>query len=593
MKLKSTILLIFAIISSASAQEWTNQKGLINNTKITTYWSADSSVIRSTGYYNNLSFGSVGQRIGTWKYFDEKGNIEEVSTYYMNKKHGINLHFYSNGRQKFEAYYFLGVLDSTFKAYYENGNIAETGNYSGIPEAFFNDSANSLDWTKKVDAFSSNKIGEWKYYYEDGREYQTSIFKNNDSIEYIKSFFNKESVQTIKKGEGFIKEYYQSGKAKSEIYYKSGLKDGKYILWNANGSIRVTGEYTLGEKSSEWRERYFVTDQDYQIYNYQKGNKHGEFKEFLPDGTKVITGTYNTGKKTDIWTYYFEGEKLDMQGPFVNDIQNGTWKYWYPNGQLYYFGNYNNGNKTGKWSFYYNNGILWREGNYANNKKHGEWLTYYENEQLAFEGSFNKGQENGEWISYYSNGQIKDQGYYENALMTKLWKGWYPNGEKKYEGSYSKDLKIGLWKYWTDKGVLKDEGKYSIVKDAENKGINKRSLSHSYKNGIWLSYSTSDSKIVSKGSYKDGKKDGLWQYYYPGGEIVSREINYKQGILSGVSKDFSRRGSIKSEISYKNNKKHGPLKVYSKNGKLVLHVIYKEGVKAKDVLKKKTFQYSK
>jgi len=595
MKIKSTILLTFLIISSycAQAQDWTKEKGLLKNTKITTYWSADSTVIRSTGYYNNLSFGSVGQRIGTWKYFYENGNIEEIATYFMNKKHGINLHFYSNGKQKFETYYFLGVLDSTFKAYYENGNIAEIGKYSGIPKTFFSDSANSLDWTKKIDAFTSNKIGEWNYYYEDGKLYQTSFFKNNDSIEYLISLFNKNEVQTIKNGEGFIKEYYQSGKSKSEIYYKSGLKDGKYILWNANGTIKSTGEYTLGGKSGKWIEKYFVTKQDYQICSYQKNKKHGEFKEFLPDGNKAIIGQYNNGKKTGIWAYYFEDGKLDMQGAFVKNMQNGTWKYWYPSGQIYYFGDYKESNKVGNWSFYYNNGVLWRKGNYDNNEKHGEWLTYYENEQLAFEGSFNKGKEDGEWISYYSNGQIKDQGYYENAIMTKLWKGWYPNGEKKYEGNYSKDLKIGLWKYWTDKGILKDEGKYSIVKDGEDKGVNKRSLSHCYKNGFWMSYSTSDSKIVSKGSFNNGKKDGLWQYYYPGGEIVSREINYKQGRLSGVSKEFSRRGIIKSEISYKNNKKHGHFKVYSKKGKLILHVIYKDGVKTKDVLKKKAFKYSK
>ena len=70
-------------------------------------------------------------------------------------------------------------------------------------------------------------------------------------------------------------------------------------------------------------------------------------------------------------------------------------------------------------------------------------------------------------------------------------------------------------------------------------------------------------------------------------------VTYKNGKLNGISKEFTRRGQLKSEINYKNNKKHGSMKVYSKREKLVLHVIYKDGVKIKDVLKKIDYKDSK
>ena len=79
---------------------------------------------------------------------------------------------------------------------------------------------------------------------------------------------------------------------------------------------------------------------------------------------------------------------------------------------------------------------------------------------------------------------------------------------------------------------------------------------------------------------------------YPGGVIVNREATYKNGKLNGISKEFTRRGQLKSEINYKNNKKHGSMKVYSKREKLVLHVIYKDGGKSK-MLKKIDYKYSK
>jgi antitoxin component YwqK of YwqJK toxin-antitoxin module len=237
-----------------------------------------------------------------------------------------------------------------------------------------------------------------------------------------------------------------------------------------------------------------------------------------------------------------------MNGHFKSNLQNGNWQYWYPNGQLYYEGEFELGKKQGIWTFNYNDGKLWKKGEYINDKKNRLWVSQYENGNKAFEGSYKDDFENSEWSSWYENGQLKDKGTYSLGLMNAFWEGWYPNAVKKYEGYYEKDLKMGSWKYWTDRSILKDEESYKIFQ--KNGLSSNRELFQSYKHGSFKSYDEKQGKLVSAGSYNKGMQNGLWKYFYPGGVISHRELNYKEGKLDGSSKEFSRKGELKSEINY-------------------------------------------
>ena len=588
---KLFILFIIFILNSSFAQDdWQREKGLLKIKEEVTFWDKDSVVLRSSGYYNKMGFSGIGQRVGEWKFYNRQGNLEEVTRYYMGLKHGQSVFFHENGKIKIQAFFFLGLPDSVFKAYYKNGNLAESGEYSGLPKTFLNDSANFMDWKIKLAEFESNKIGEWNYFYKNGTPFQTTNHKINDTTEYIIEYITKNGEKLITNGNGVIETQYQSGKPKVRKSFKEGVPNGEYKEWNANGTIRITGFYLNGLKNGQWKERYFVTDQDFQLYEYKNGKKNGEFIEYLADGTKVINGNYLNGNKEGLWEYYFENGELDMTGDFKNNLQHGHWQFWYPNGQLYYDGDFELGKKQGLWSFNYNDGKKWKEGEYSNDKKQGLWDSWYENGNKAFNGSYKNDLEDGLWQSWYENGKLKDRGSYSMGLMSAIWEGWYPNTIKRYEGSYEGDLKIGSWKYWTDQSILKDEESYKVFpKTSVNSD---REILQSFKHGDFKSYDEMQGKLVSEGSYNKGMQNGSWKYFFPGGVIASRELNFKDGKLEGSSKEFSRRGEIKSEINYKNNKKNGNMKVYSNRGKLISHVVYKNGVKIKDVLKKIDYKYS-
>ena len=183
-------LFIFFFITSASAQDdWKREKGLLKIKEEVTYWGKDSAIIRSAGHYNKMGFSGIGQRVGEWKFYNDQGNLEEVTHYYMGLKHGQSVFFHTNGKIKIHSFFFLGLPDSVFTAYFKNGELAEKGEYSGLPKTFLNDSSNFMDWKIKLAAFQAHKVGTWKYFYENGKPFQTTEHKKNDTTEYIIEYF--------------------------------------------------------------------------------------------------------------------------------------------------------------------------------------------------------------------------------------------------------------------------------------------------------------------------------------------------------------------------------------------------------------------
>jgi|GEM_PF-823223 len=587
-KIALSLLPLFIFIMSYAQKKEDFSTGGLEKKLVTTYWDKDSTRMRSRGYYNVSGFSDLGQKTGKWTYWYYNGEVSESSTYVNGKYHGKLTQLYENGKPMNVGYFKYGIEDSLYTGYYENGTIAIKGFYAPVADSIL--LAPHKYWAK-LDYIEPVKIGEWHYYYENGKPKKTVEFKPNDTTEYLKSFWDKDGNQTVINGNGVVKEYYATKKPKLETTYTNGLPNGKYTEWNANGTVRVEGKYKNGLKEGEWKLWNFTSHTLYQLTNYKQGEKHGLFKEYTPDEILVIKGNYLEGEKDGIWEYYFENGAKDMIGGFKHDMQHGHWDYWYPNGQLYYEGSFVNGKKEGEWNFYYKTGEKWKSGHYQNDKKEGLWTTWYENGQEAFEGKYENGKEQGVWTSWYENGVMKDRGTFDAGKMNQTWTGWYPNDQKRYEGTYTNDLKDGKWSFWNDKGVLKDVGYFKALKKPRGKKAilietNTPEL-QSYKHGKWVSYDEKGGAIASEGTYSYGKQTGVWRFYYPGGKIVATENSFKDGKLDGVSKTFTRRGKPQTEIGYKNGVKHGEMKIYdSKGRKLIAHKLYKNGKFKKDLLKR-------
>ena len=77
--------------------------------------------------------------------------------------------FYANGNLKIRGYFTLGFPDSTFEAYYFNGQLAEKGSYKTVPYINPKDTIQLLKNIEKTDAIESVKINNWAYYYMNGK----------------------------------------------------------------------------------------------------------------------------------------------------------------------------------------------------------------------------------------------------------------------------------------------------------------------------------------------------------------------------------------------------------------------------------------
>ena len=591
-KYKSLLIPILLSCIALNVHGQLKEKGLIKKEKIITYWNQDKNIIRSMGQYHTDGFADIGEKIGKWTFYYPNGKIREISHYFLGKLHGPFKAYYENDQLKFDGYFFLGKTDSLFKAYYSNGVLSETGHYQITPKINLYDTLNLLYLKNKPTLFSSNKINDWMYYYNNGKLMEQTSFNMDDSLEYVIQFYDTSGSQSIVNGNGIKKTYFPGGKVQSIIEYKSGLKHGNYTLYKPNGQFRKQGFYKNGLMDSTWEEAFIVNSNTYQKRNYKAGLKDGEFIEYYPEGEINITGNYIGGLKNGDWTYYYINGKYDMKGSFMEDKQNGDWEYYYPNGQLYYEGSFEKGQKSGAWKFYYNDGKIWKEGAYQYDQKNGHWVTYYESGQKTMEGDFKSDLEDGIWESWYENGQLKDKGYFNKGKMNFHWDGYYKNGQLKYSGDYENDHKNNKWSFWDPKGKLIEIRHYKVI-DYKNQIIvsDNRALKRSVNHGKWVKYSEVDGSVKSEENYNEGKLSGVSKFYHPGGVIIHRSISYKEGLLDGKSEYFSRRGNKIGETNYKENKKHGDMMLYSKRGKLIYHVIYKEGVKTKDVIKKVSYKY--
>lgn len=98
------------------------------------------------------------------------------------------------------------------------------------------------------------------------------------------------------------------GKKAFEGYLKDGVKNGEFIFYDENESIKMKENYKMGEKDGEFIsffENGSLRDKKY----YNDGLENGKFEIFNIEGNKIYEGTYNDG------------------------LQEGRHKYWFPNGK--------------------------------------------------------------------------------------------------------------------------------------------------------------------------------------------------------------------------------------------------------------------
>ena len=298
---------------------------------------------------------------------------------------------------------------------------------------------------------------------------------------------------------------------------------------------------------------------DYRIITNMKNQKmDGESTLFTESEVRIAKLTFVEGIANGPCTIYHDNGMLFFEGKFVNGYREGPGKEYDEKGNLIYDGLYDKGKKmeiVSSTCGYLektdepkanvqivnqlnneneNNGVKvqlddngeiirlfeWKEGEEI--PFTGYYKFYNEKYKKWVEGEYKNGVRNGASKEYEENGNLIFDGYFENGKKSNLVRLPEMNG---------------YWKEYDDKGNLK-----CICK--KDKYGQYEGVCYFYENG----------KLQKISEWKQGKEISKSGYYkfYDDLKGIWYEGRYQNGIPEGISKEYSRNGSILFE-GYKIN----------------------------------------
>lgn len=453
------------------------------------------------------------------------GQVSSEGTMRDGRPDGYWRTYYESGQLKSEGNRVEFLLEGLWIFYSEEGDTTLTVHYhhdlkNGIRRIFLSDEIQEDEFTNDVKTGFSRRYDRRYHLLQvipivDGYEHGMSPVYDTtgrliEIITYKKGFVNtRESLNRYDaqgRKHGYWKEFYDDFALKSEIYYKHGLRDGYYKVYDKKGNLMTITKYVNDVeqviasemKPLQVQHEYYPNGRIRREVSFRDGKREGTWREFDEEGNVTSSQIYHNGR-------------LVLSGVMDTDgTRRGEWVELYPDSTLRAQGQYLNGKRSGEWKFYYQGGMLEQVGNYVNDLYDGVWTWYDEAGNRQKEESFLDGVPEGPYIEYDASGTVIATGNYFDGMKSGHWKE--QAGDVVSEGDYRNGHQVGEW-------------------------------ISTYLNG----------KMAFKGSFKGGYPDGTHYYYYPNGKL--REIqNYSGGIRHGVWKKFLDTGELFFEETYEQDK---------------------------------------
>ncbi len=249
---------------------------------------------------------------------DESGEAFDMSY------SGVCQIFFPNKKIKEEFQLINGVIDGTFKSYFETDGFNE-----------------------KIEYKNGKQTGEKEFYFENGNLKKTSKILPELNQLVITLFYENGNPKELQhrnleteKRIGAYKEWYSNGQLKeSGTYISDYERDGDWLEFHEDGSKKLVAEFKNG---------------DYLIHHYwDKDGNH-----LLKAGTGLHINEYSI----------FDGELERKEHEYKNYKKHGTQKD-YTNGILGLYQEMENGKEHGLTRSYYENGKLKAETIYKHGKE--------------------------------------------------------------------------------------------------------------------------------------------------------------------------------------------------------------------------------
>jgi antitoxin component YwqK of YwqJK toxin-antitoxin module len=457
-----------------------SSEGMIKDGKPEGYWKSYyvTGILKSEGKRTNHMLDSI------WLFYDQTGELTEKINYLYGKKNGWYYKYQrdpSVGTYVYSQELYAGDRkEGTATIFFPDGKVRQTVSYNeGKKEGL----SKELDQNGNVITLL---------------EYHNDFLVSRDRI-------NRVDAKKMKQGPW--KEFYASGKIKSESTYADDLLNGYYKEYDEKGNLTLT---TLYEKGAIVKSNV-EDNSDIEVVNkYDDAGKliyTGPYREKIPVGVHRQFGP--DGKVINAFRYNDNGALLSEGIVDEGGNSNGKWKDFYPDGKIMAEGQYTDNRRSGQWKFYNISSKVVQTGNFNAGRPDGLWKWYYDDGSLLREEEYFQGEREGGYTEYSPDGKVISQGEYVAGERNGPWK--YNSGDYTEEGNYITGLKDGLWKAY-------------------------------YANG----------KLKFKGNFIQGNPDGLQTYYYEDGR-VKEEQNYDNGIRDKTWKKYDEEGTVILAIAYRND----------------------------------------
>lgn len=160
-------------------------------------------------------------------------------------------------------------------------------------------------------------VGEFKYYFKNGKIKAKMVFKDNGKVSYSTIFYENETNYPLASGKYINKlkdsvwNYWGPTNRISMVEtYKNGLLDGKKIIYYASEILNDTIIYIAQE------------------LHYKLGLREGEQKEYFNNGVLKSKANYKNDKIQGELVINAPTGFIEMKENYVNGIKEG-WSYVY------------------------------------------------------------------------------------------------------------------------------------------------------------------------------------------------------------------------------------------------------------------------
>ena len=323
----------------------------------------------------SIRYSQGGRIIGFTTY--KKGVIYSTESFNRynkkNKKTGLWKEFYEKLKIKEEGPFTDGLRHGIFRYYDLKGNLEEIINFKfGI---------------KIEDEESINTINVIRSYHDNGKVFQETIYLNGKKNGVSREFNTKGDIiggGEYKEGElvaiGITKQtgekegkwifLYNNQEKKAEGEFINGFKEGEWIYYFITGEVEQKGFYKKGELDKEWS-WWAISGERLRTENYNYGMQDGYFLEKNIQGQTLLKGVYKNGLKEGFWIYHVNDHR--EEGNFINGEFEGEWRHWYSDNKPKFEGKYSFGQPEGEHKYYFYNGSINYYGSYESGVKHGKW----------------------------------------------------------------------------------------------------------------------------------------------------------------------------------------------------------------------------